>query len=57
MFLFFEQELERIQNAMKNNEFRKMFTEYAKEISDPENRKVGCLISKSFNENLSTKLN
>lgn len=36
------QELERFQNAMKNEEFRKMFSDYAKEISDPENRKV-CL--------------
>ena len=27
---------------MKNEEFRKMFSDYAKEISDPENRKV-CL--------------
>jgi hypothetical protein len=25
---------------MKNEEFRKMFAEYAKEISDPENKKV-----------------
>ena len=25
---------------MKNEEFRKMFTDYAEEISDPENRKV-----------------
>lgn len=28
---------------MKNEEFRKMFTEYAREISDPENKKVTCI--------------
>jgi hypothetical protein len=32
--------MERIEKAMKSEEFGKMFTEYAKEISDPENRKV-----------------
>ncbi|XP_028402698.1 protein kintoun-like [Dendronephthya gigantea] len=34
-----EEELERFQKAMKNEEFRKMFSEYAQEISNPENKK------------------
>ncbi|CAB4017983.1 Hypothetical predicted protein, partial [Paramuricea clavata] len=34
-----EEEMERFEKAMKSEEFRKMFAEYAKEISDPENRK------------------
>ena len=32
-------ELERIGKALKDEEFRKLFAEYAEEISDPENRK------------------
>ena len=35
-----EDELKRIQEALKKDEFRKLFTEYAEEISDPENRKL-----------------
>ena len=42
--------MERFEKAMKSEEFRKMFTEYAKEISDPENRKV-------FNYNMIVKAN
>ena len=34
-----EEELERLSKALKNEEFRKLFAEYADEISDPENRK------------------
>ena len=33
-------ELERIGKALKDKEFRKLFSEYAEEISDPENRKL-----------------
>ena len=33
-------ELERIGKALKNEEFRKLFSDYATEISDPENRKI-----------------
>nr|XP_054759024.1 protein kintoun-like [Lytechinus pictus] len=32
-------EVQRIEKALKNEEFRKLFVEYAQEISDPENRK------------------
>lgn len=32
-------EFERITDALKNEEFRKLFAEYCEEISDPENRK------------------
>lgn len=32
-------EVKRIGEALKNEEFRKLFVEYAEEISDPENRK------------------
>ncbi|CAD5118944.1 DgyrCDS7619 [Dimorphilus gyrociliatus] len=32
-------EVDRFTNAFKNEEFRKMFVEYASEIADPENRK------------------
>lgn len=32
-------EVDRFTNAFKNEEFRKMFVEYANEIADPENRK------------------
>ena len=42
--------MERFEKAMKSEEFRKIFTEYAKEISDPENRKV-------FNYNMIVKAN
>lgn len=37
--LFF-QEAARIQRAMKDEEFRELLTEYAQEISSPENRAV-----------------
>ena len=33
-------EMQRIQTALKDEEFRKMFTSYAEEISNPENRKL-----------------
>ena len=33
-------ELERIGKALKNEEFRKLFSDYATEISDPENRRI-----------------
>jgi dynein assembly factor 2 len=33
-------EFSRINEAMKNEEFRKMFISYCEEISDPENRKL-----------------
>lgn len=33
------EEFDRITNAMKQEEFRKLFVEYCEEISDPENRK------------------
>lgn len=32
-------EVQRIEKALKNEEFRKLFVEYAQEISDPENKK------------------
>ncbi|KAL8604815.1 hypothetical protein ACOMHN_028443 [Nucella lapillus] len=32
-------ELKRLENALKDENFRKMFCEYAEEISDPENRR------------------
>ena len=34
------QELDKFEKAMKDEEFRKLLVEYAKEISDPENKKV-----------------
>ncbi|KAH3858717.1 hypothetical protein DPMN_101343 [Dreissena polymorpha] len=34
-----QEELKRIENALKDEKFRKMFVEYAEEISDPANRK------------------
>lgn len=33
-------EVDRIGKALKNEEFRKMFLDYAKEISDPKNREI-----------------
>lgn len=33
-------EVERIGNALKDKEFRKLFAEYVEEIQDPENRKI-----------------
>ena len=33
-------EMKRIQTALKDEEFRKLFTSYAEEISNPENRKL-----------------
>jgi dynein assembly factor 2 len=32
-------EFKRFENAMKNEQFRTMFVDYAKELADPENRK------------------
>lgn len=34
-----KEELDRLQKALKDEKFRKMFVEYAEEISNPENRK------------------
>ncbi|XP_033106365.1 protein kintoun-like [Anneissia japonica] len=34
------EEVDRFQNALKDEKFRKMFVEYAEEISNPENRKL-----------------
>ena len=34
------QEADRLNEALKKEEFRKLLQEYAEEISDPENRKV-----------------
>ncbi len=34
------QEVDKISKALKDDEFRKLFFEYAQEISDPENKKV-----------------
>ena len=34
------QELEKFRNAMKKKEFRDLLVDYAKEIQDPENKKV-----------------
>ena len=36
----FSQEAEKLTKAMKNEEFRKLLTEYAQEINNPENRAV-----------------
>lgn len=36
------QEATRLRNAFKEPEFRKLFFDYAKEISDPENKKVSA---------------
>ena len=33
-------EVDRIGKALKNEEFRKMFLDYAQEISDPKNREI-----------------
>ena len=35
------QEARRFQSAFEKKEFRDLFVEYAEEISDPENKKVG----------------
>ena len=35
-----KQELEKFKNAIKKKEFRDLLTDYAKEIQDPENKKV-----------------
>ncbi len=34
------QEVDKISKALKDDEFRKLFFDYAKEISDPENKQV-----------------
>ena len=34
------QEMERITESLKNEEFKSLFLDYVKEISDPENRKL-----------------
>lgn len=39
------QEAGRIREAMKKPEFRKLLTEYAEEISDPENKKVNSYVN------------
>ena len=33
---------------MKDEQFRKLLVEYAKEISDPENKKVGFIAGRVF---------
>lgn len=35
-----KEEVNRISDALKNDEFRKMFIDYCEEIQDPENRKI-----------------
>ena len=40
VFLLVFQEAESLREALKKEEFRKLLLEYAKEISDPENKKV-----------------
>jgi dynein assembly factor 2 len=34
------QEMQRLSEALKNEEFKSLFLDYVKEISDPENRKL-----------------
>ena len=34
------QELHKLEKALKKEEFRKLLVDYAKEIGDPDNRKV-----------------
>ncbi len=34
------QEVDKLSKALKDDEFRKLFFDYAKEISDPENKQV-----------------
>ena len=38
--MFIVQELHRLEEALKKEEFRKLLVDYAKEIRDPDNRKV-----------------
>ena len=40
--MFILQELHRLEEALKKEEFRKLLADYAKEIRNPENRKVQC---------------
>ena len=41
---YYIQEVDKISKALKDDEFRKLFFEYAQEISDPENKQVSkCL--------------
>lgn len=38
------QEFKRFEDAMKSENFRKMFVGYAKELADPENKKVTDIV-------------
>lgn len=38
------QELHKLEEALKKEEFRKLLVDYAKEIRDPDNRKVSHII-------------
>ncbi len=40
LILYALQEVDKISKALKDDEFRKLFFDYAKEISDPENKQV-----------------
>ena len=42
------QELEKFRNAMKKKEFRDLLVDYAKEIQDPENKKVRLSLERSL---------
>ena len=48
------QEVDRLNEALKKEEFRKLLQEYAEEISDPENRKVlqacefACVLEREY---------
>lgn len=39
-----DQELHKLEEALKKEDFRKLLVDYAKEIRDPDNRKVRCSI-------------
>jgi hypothetical protein len=41
--LLFQQEVDKLEEAFKKEEFRSMFAEYMDEITDPKNRAVRAL--------------
>ena len=50
------QELDKFEQAMKDEEFRKLLVDYAKEISDPENKKVSWFSLLSHHGNIAIGL-
>ena len=48
--MFIIQEIHRLEEALKKEEFRKLLVDYAKEIRDPDNRKVSVSVLEVFNK-------